>query len=90
MARAIYAPLEAYLRERSLLQQGMRLTFSKALALALLASALPGCDRNATNSQEAASRGPTSGQTPASGATGQASEGSTDDRKAPARPSSGY
>ena len=68
----------------------MRLTFGKALMLALLASVLPGCDRTATDAEEAASRGSTSGQTPAGGATGQASEGSTDDRKAPARPSSAY
>jgi hypothetical protein len=62
----------------------MRLTFGKAMVLALLASLLPACDRGATD----AGGGSTSGQTPAGGATGQASEGSTDDRKAPARPSS--
>jgi len=65
---------------------GMRLTLSKALMLALLAGVLPACDRGATDATGSA----TSGQTPAGGATGQASEGSTDDRKAPARPSSGY
>jgi hypothetical protein len=64
----------------------MRLTLSKALLLATLASVLPGCDRGGP----ADTQKPTSGQTPAGGATGQASEGSTDDRKAPARPSSGY
>jgi hypothetical protein len=66
----------------------MRLTLSKALMLALFAGVLPACDRTATDAEEAASRGSTSGQTPSGGATGQASEGSTDDRKAPARPSS--
>jgi hypothetical protein len=66
----------------------MRLTLSKALMLALFAGILPACDRTATDAEEAASRGATSGQTPSGGATGQASEGSTDDRKAPARPSS--
>ena len=66
----------------------MRLTLSKALMLALFAGILPACDRTATDAEEAASRGSTSGQTPSGGATGQASEGSTDDRKAPARPSS--
>jgi hypothetical protein len=64
----------------------MRLTLSKAIMLALFAGMLPACDRGAPDS----SGGGTSGQTPAGGATGQASEGSTDDRKAPARPSSGY
>jgi hypothetical protein len=63
----------------------MRLTFTKALLLALVASVLPACDRGATDQKGS---GPTAGQTPAGGATGQASEGSTDDRKAPARPSS--
>jgi hypothetical protein len=66
----------------------MRLTLIKASMLALLAAALPGCDRTATDSGKGASGGATSGQTSAGGATGQASEGSTDDRKAPARPSS--
>jgi hypothetical protein len=56
--------------------------------LALISGVLPGCDRTATDAEEAASKGGTSGQTPYGGATGQASEGSTDDRKAPARPSS--
>jgi hypothetical protein len=65
----------------------MRLTFSKALMLALLASMLPGCERSPSDTP---SGGASSGQTPAGGATGQASEGSTDDRKAPARPSSRY
>jgi hypothetical protein len=72
----------------------MRLTLSKALMLALFAGVLPACDRTATDAEEAASRGATSGktstsgETPYGGATGQASEGSTDERKAPARPSS--
>ena len=61
----------------------MRLIFGKALLLAILASALPACDRGVPDTQKS-----TAGQTPAGGATGQASEGSTDDRKAPARPSS--
>ena len=60
--------------------------------LACAAALAAGCDRTATDAEEAASRGAskggTSGQTPYGGATGQASEGSTDDRKAPARPSS--
>jgi hypothetical protein len=66
----------------------MRLTLFRALTLALVSAVLPGCDRTATDAEEAASKGGTSGQTPYGGATGQASEGSTDDRKAPARPSS--
>ena len=66
----------------------MKLTVFTALSLALLTSWLPGCDRTATDAEEAASKGGTSGQTPARGATGQASEGSTNDRKAPARPAS--
>jgi hypothetical protein len=70
------------------LSPGMRLNLLTALTLALLTSVLLGCDRTATDAEEAASKGGTSGQTPYGGATGQASEGSTDDRKAPARPSS--
>lgn len=68
----------------------MRLSLPAALALALIANLLPGCDRTATDAEEAgsAARGGTSGQTPNGAATGQASEGSTNDRKAPARPSS--
>jgi hypothetical protein len=66
----------------------MRLTVLTTLTLALLSSVLPGCDRTATDAEEAASKGGTSGPTPYGGATGQASEGSTDDRKAPARPAS--
>jgi hypothetical protein len=54
----------------------MKLTLSTALVLAVFANLLPGCSRTATDREEAASRGGTSGQTP------------TDDRKAPARPSS--
>lgn len=68
----------------------MRLTVTTALALALLANLLPGCDRTATDPEEAASKGGTSGQNPSGAATGQASEGSDNDRKAPARPSSKY
>jgi hypothetical protein len=59
----------------------MRLTLFTALSLALLSSVLPGCDRTATDAEEAASKGATSGQTPYGGATGQASEGSTNQRK---------
>ena len=66
----------------------MRLNLSKAVMLALLMVLLPGCERTATDREEAASKGGTSGQTAAGGATGQASEGSTNDRAAPARPSS--
>ena len=66
----------------------MRLTVGTALALAFLANLLPGCDRVATDREEAASKRGTAGQTPARAATGQASEGSTNDRSAPARPAS--
>lgn len=66
----------------------MRRTLLTAFTLALLSSTLPGCDRVATDREEAASRGGTAGQTPAGGATGQASEGSTNDRSSPARPAS--
>jgi hypothetical protein len=66
----------------------MKLTLGTALALALLSSMLPACDRVATDREEAASKGGTSGQTAAGGATGQASDGSANDRKAPARPAS--
>ena len=38
----------------------MRLTLCKALAFALLAVMLPGCDRTATDAEEAASKGATS------------------------------
>jgi hypothetical protein len=65
----------------------MRLTLFSAVALALFANLLPGCNKTATDQQESA-RGGTKGQNPSGAATGQASEGSTDDRKAPARPSS--
>ncbi len=68
----------------------MRLTVSTALALALLANLLPGCDRVATDREEAATKGGTSGQSPSGAATGQASEGSANDSQAPARPSSKY
>lgn len=59
----------------------MRLTVTTALALALFANLLPGCDRTATDAEEAAAKGRTSGQTPSGAATGQASEGSDSDRK---------
>jgi hypothetical protein len=57
----------------------MRLNLLTALSLALLTSMIPGCNRTATDAEEAASKG---------GTTGQASEGSSNDRKAPARPAS--
>lgn len=66
----------------------MRLTVGTALALAFLVNLLPGCDRVATDREEAASKRGTAGQTPARAATGQASEGSTNDRNAPDRPAS--
>jgi hypothetical protein len=66
----------------------MNLTLSKAVVLALVASVLPACDRGMQDVDKGAGSGATAGQTPAKGATGQASEGSTDDRKAPSRPSS--
>jgi len=66
----------------------MRLNLLTALSLALLTSMIPGCNRTATDAEEAASKGGTSGQTPQGAATGQASEGSTNDRNAPARPAS--
>lgn len=62
----------------------MRLTVGRALTLALIAVFLPGCDRTATDREEAASKG----QTPAGGATGQTSEGSANDPAVPARPAS--
>lgn len=66
----------------------MKPTLFNAWIVALFASLLPACERVATDREEAASKGGTAGQTPARGATGQASEGSANDRNAPARPSS--
>jgi hypothetical protein len=66
----------------------MRLTLSTALALALIANLLPGCNKTASDREEAASKGGSAGQNPAGAATGQASEGSTNERSAPARPAS--
>lgn len=40
----------------------MRLTLGKALTFALLAALLPGCDRTATDREEAASKGGTAGK----------------------------
>jgi hypothetical protein len=60
------------------------------LLLILAASAalaLAGCHRD-ENSRAAGGSSGSSMQTPKGAATGQASEGSTDDRRAPARPSS--
>lgn len=54
---------------------------------ASLALALAGCHRE-DNAPKSSSTGATSMETPKGAATGQASEGSTDDRKAPARPAS--
>ena len=55
------------------------------ILLAAAALALSGCNRTDDKSP---ARGGTSMETPKGAATGQASEGSTDDRKAPARPAS--
>ena len=66
----------------------MKSNLCRALIVALFAGVLPGCDRVATDREEAATKGGTVGQTPARAATGQASDGSTNDRNAPARPSS--
>jgi len=57
----------------------MRLTLSTALVLALFANLLPGCSRTATDREEAASKGGTSGQTPAGGASARP-------RRSPTRP----
>ena len=65
----------------------MRLTLSTALAFALLTSLIPGCNRGNSQQGQDSARG-SSGQSPSGAATGQASEGSTDDRNAPARPAS--
>jgi hypothetical protein len=51
----------------------MRLTVGRALTLALLAALLPGCERTATDQEEAASKGQTA---------------ASNDRSAPARPAS--
>jgi hypothetical protein len=56
----------------------MRLTVSRAIALALIAGLLPGCERTATDAEEAASKGGTSGQTPQGAASGHTKEGSKD------------
>ena len=56
---------------------------------ASLALALAGCHREQAGAGgSSAAKGGSSMQTPSGGATGQASEGSTDRSKAPARPSS--
>jgi hypothetical protein len=47
----------------------MRLNLVTALTLALLSSMLPACERTATDREEAASRGATAGQNPASDKT---------------------
>jgi hypothetical protein len=49
----------------------MRLNLLTALSLALLTSMIPGCNRTATDAEEAAGKGRTSGQTPPGGATGR-------------------
>jgi predicted small secreted protein len=59
------------------------------LALIIIASfavTLAGCNR--TDGGKSSAAGGSSMQTPKGGATGQASEGSTDDRAAPKRPAS--
>jgi hypothetical protein len=55
----------------------MRLTLFTALSLALLSSMIPGCNRTATDAEEAASKGGASGKTPQGGTTGEASKGTT-------------
>ncbi|TAK80595.1 MAG: hypothetical protein EPO20_27765 [Betaproteobacteria bacterium] len=64
----------------------MRLTLFTAVALSLVSGLLPGCSRPAPERQTGGSA--SSGESAAGAATGQASEGSTDDRNAPARPAS--
>jgi hypothetical protein len=61
----------------------------KALLIlaASFALALAGCHRD-DNASKSSATGATSMETPKGGATGQASEGSTDDRNAPKRPAS--
>lgn len=61
----------------------MKLVLIIAAALAL---GLGGC--NKTDGGKSSAAGGSSMQTPNGGATGQAGEGSTDDRSAPERPSS--
>ena len=56
------------------------------LVAVTLALALIGCNRSDDSGKSAA--GGSSMQTPKGGVTGQASEGSTDDRSAPKRPAS--
>jgi hypothetical protein len=66
-------------------------TIMKALLIltASLALALAGCHRDDNSAASGGtSKNAGSMQTPQGGATGQASEGSTDDRNAPKRPAS--
>jgi hypothetical protein len=56
----------------------MRLTLMRAVALASVAVLIPGCDRTATDAEEAASKGGTSGKTPQGAASGHTKEGSKD------------
>ena len=70
---------------------GRAACFEAAMKLALifiaaLGVALAGCNR--TDGGKSAAAGGSSMQTPNGAATGQASEGSTDDRSAPKRPAS--
>ena len=60
------------------------------IILAALGVALAGCQRtdSGTDGGKSAAAGGSSMQTPNGAATGQASEGSTDDRSAPKRPAS--
>lgn len=60
------------------------LILAAALALALTVA---GCHRD-DNASKSSAAGGSSMETPRGGATGQASEGSTDDRAAPKRPAS--
>ena len=50
--------------------------------------ALPGCNRDENSGAAAGGTQKGSMETPKGGVTGQASEGSTDDKKAPQRPAS--
>jgi hypothetical protein len=52
----------------------MRLNLLTALSLALLTSMIPGCNRTATDAEEAASKGKTSGQPPQGAAAGPAGD----------------
>ena len=61
----------------------MRLTLMRAVALASIAALLPGCERTATDAEEAASKGGTSGETPQGAASGHTKDGSKDRAQMP-------